>query len=842
MQEELGGFRLSAQQKRLLSLGFDGASNRARCAILLEGAADEAALREALSKVVGRHEILRTEFRHVPGIKLPLQFVEDAAAVAWHDLELAGADPREEEAEIERVFRLVGERQHEGEGEVSATLLKLSEDRRVLYVSASPLCADAATLMNLAVEIGRAYEAVVEGEELEGEPIQYLVFSEWQNNLLEKEESEEGIAFWRRREHTAAPPLTLPGESKARQQGAFGPSSYAFVLGAGAVAGLDSAAARHGATPDAFLLACWQSLLWRLTSQTDFVVAATLDGRKFEALEEVHGPFAKALPVAATFGVRSRFDEALTRADAALAEAFDWQEYFAWGQDAETHADERRATFLPVEFESVECPAPFDAAGVRFSVRRHFACADKFKLKLLCVRTGGALTVELQYDPACYEGEAVGRLAGQFRTLLEGAVSNTETPVGRLPLLTEEERRSLLHDWNSTRASFPSHLCLHQLFSAQAALTPDSIAVTSGERSLTYSELERLSNRLARLLRSRGVGPDAVVGILMRRSPEMLASLLGVMKAGGAYLPLDPTLPPRRLSFMLGDAGSRLLLTQPELRGASGGIETRHAVEAVELDPTWQALSGYEDGGEEQDGDAPPDAAAPDNLAYVIYTSGSTGTPKGVMVTHRSLVNYLSWAMDAYKVGADASASPSPVHSPLSFDLTVTSLWPPLLCGGRVELLDEGAGVEGLADALRGGRAFGLVKLTPAHMEVLRRVLPEEAASSASVMVIGGEALSAETVRFWRESAPQVRLVNEYGPTEATVGCCVHEVGAEEGGEVTGGVPIGRPIANARLYVLDAEMGPVPAGVGGELYIGGECLARGYLNRPGLTAERFVPD
>jgi hypothetical protein len=457
MQEQASGFCLSLQQKRLLSLGNDGTTNRARCAILLEGEVDEATLREALRKVVQRHEVLCTDFRHVPGIKLPLQFIDETGTVAWHTLELPGANPQEQEAEIERLFRLAAEHRHESAGEVSATLLTLSGGRRVLYVSTSPLCADAATLMNLARELAREYEAGVKGEELQGQPIQYLIFSEWQNNLLEKEESEAGKAYWRKQDPSGLPPLTLPGESKTQADGVFDPSSYSFVLDA--LARMDALAEKHQTTIDSFLLACWQTLLWRLTAQPDIVVAVTLDGRKFEALEEVHGPFAKALRIKISFD-NSPFVEALARVDRAVREAYDWQEYFAWEHGPETHAGDERASFFPVGFESLKCPPSFDAAGVRFSIYRYYSCIDKFKIKLLCVRSNEALRVELQYDPACYESEAVERLAGQVETLLMGASSKPETHVSRLPLLTERERQQLLYDWNATRelprASLPS--------------------------------------------------------------------------------------------------------------------------------------------------------------------------------------------------------------------------------------------------------------------------------------------------------------------------------------------------------------------------------------------------
>ncbi len=338
------------------------------------------------------------------------------------------------------------------------------------------------------------------------------------------------------------------------------------------------------------------------------------------------------------------------------------------------------------------------------------------------------------------------------------------------------------------------------LFEAQAARAPAAIAVRCGEQCLSYGELNAHANRLAHHLRRRGAGQDALVGVALRRSPLLVIALLGVWKAGAAYVPLDPAYPQERLDFMLRDADVAVLLddrTFPDLRAL------------------------------QESADNPLRNSLPGDLAYVMYTSGSTGQPKGALITHLGLLNYLRWAVQAYAVKPGDSV---PVHSSIAFDLTVTSLYTPLLAGGEVELLSEEAGVAALAEALRrrGGRA--LVKITPAHLDLLRHQLtPEQAAGRARVFVIGGENLTAESLRFWRAHAPGTRLINEYGPTETVVGCCVYEV--QPGDPDHGAVPIGRPIAATRLHVVD-----------GELCVAGAGVARGYLNRPELTAERFVPD
>src|SRR6185369_2813058 len=373
----------------------------------------------------------------------------------------------------------------------------------------------------------------------------------------------------------------------------------------------------------------------------------------------------------------------------------------------------------------------------------------------------------------------------------------------------------------------PQDLCVHELFAQQAQLTPHETALSDGERRMSYAELDAQSNRLAHHLRNFGVGPEVRVGVCLRRSLDMVTAVLGVLKAGGAYVPLDPSYPTERLSFMLEDAAAPVLLTEESLVDELPS----HWGHVLCLDSEAEAIAAY--GAEELDS-----GASAENLAYVIYTSGSTGKPKGVMVTHGGLTNYLNWAVRAYDVDGGAGA---PVHSPLGFDLTVTSLFAPLIGGRGVMLLPEDEGVDALAEALVAEREFSLVKLTPSHLDALHsRLDGRRLARAAKTLVLGGEALAGEAIEWWRTNAPETRFVNEYGPTETVVGCCVYEVPAGEA--PAGAVPIGRPIANTRLYVLDRRLQPVPAGVAGELYIAGDGVSRGYLNRPDLTAETFLPN
>lgn len=386
-------------------------------------------------------------------------------------------------------------------------------------------------------------------------------------------------------------------------------------------------------------------------------------------------------------------------------------------------------------------------------------------------------------------------------------------------------RRHVVADFNNTARAYPYDKCVHELFEAQVERTPTAIAVVANEQQLTYAELNERANQLARFLRRFGTGANSLVGLCVDRSLEMIIGILGVLKAGAGYVPMDPGYPADRLAFMLQDANVFVLLTQSQLVDKLPS----HNGPRISLDSDWDIIAK-----ERKENLAA--WANPANLAYVIYTSGSTGKPKGVMIHHRGLVNYLSWATETYEVAEGCGA---PVHSSISFDLTVTSLFAPLMVGRSIFLVADG--IENLVEALLTRDNYSLVKITPAHLRALAELMPaDQVRGRVRALVIGGEALHMENLAFWRTHAPLTRLINEYGPTETVVGCCVYEVAEDD--PASGPVPIGTPVANSQLYVLDESLQPVDNGVTGELYIGGDGVGLGYLNRKELTDDRFITD
>jgi amino acid adenylation domain-containing protein len=412
--------------------------------------------------------------------------------------------------------------------------------------------------------------------------------------------------------------------------------------------------------------------------------------------------------------------------------------------------------------------------------------------------------------------------------LLAALVTDDAQKVHDLPVLSPRQRQQLLVDWNDTARSFPHEVCLHELFEAQARRTPDAIAVCADEGALSFAELDARADRVARCLRAFDVGPDVLVAVSAERTLSTLVGFLGVLKAGGAYIPFDPGQPRAWLEDMLREAKPRLLIA-PEAQ--------RDRMPTFAGDVLWLSAEGEPPASADTralDGRAP--GLTSRNLAYVMFTSGSTGRPKGVMVEHRGVVNY---ALHTLRQQDHEAGDGSLILTSLSFDLALTGLYPTLLSGKTVRLGSPGQDLDAWRRQLLAATNLAPLKLTPSHLSLLQQVMaPAELAGRVRTLVLGGEPLRGAALAWWREHAPDTRIFNNYGPTEITVACTAQEVT----GALPASVPLGRPISNARIYILDARREPVPVGVTGELYVGGVGVARGYLHRPELTRERFLVD
>lgn len=573
------------------------------------------------------------------------------------------------------------------------------------------------------------------------------------------------------------------------------------------------------------LLGAYQTLLHRYTGSEDIVTGSPVSCRTHET-EGLIGPLTNPVAIRTDFSDDPTFCELLARLQQRVLQA-------------QVHKD------LPFEelvqaldLNRAGCHRPvFQAMFQLHDLVDKIAASEALKIEILDLDRGNAdfdvsldVTVgsqgarsKITYNSDLFEVETIERMLAHYQTILEAIAENPDCLVSQLPILTETERRRMLVEWNDTRADYPQ-TSVQQMFEEQVQRSPEVVAVVYEKRSLTYTELNRSANRLAHQLRSLGVGPNVMVAICIERSIEMVVGLLAILKAGGAYVPLDPAYPKPRLAFMLADMQPRVLLCQKQFVDMLGP----QAIVMLVVEEWPQVMAG-------QSEENPESLATPDDLAYVLYTSGSTGQPKGVLIPHRALTNYLTWCQGAYPMDRGVG---SPVHTPIGFDLTVTSLFLPLVLGQMAILVREDPGFNTLVALLRTGD-FGLVKLTPSHLEALsHRLSPQDARTVTQSFVIGGEALIGETVAYWRRHAPTTTIINEYGPTEATVGCATYELPA--GAPPHSAIPIGRPISNVQLYVLDRNLQPVPIGVPGELHIAGAGLALGYHRRPELTAEKFI--
>jgi amino acid adenylation domain-containing protein len=814
------GFWLSPQQKRIWTLQQEGSAYRSVCLALIEGALPVGKLELALRRLVARHEILRTVYVRQPGMKFPFQVVLESADPFVQVLDLSGLPAGKQREQFEDLFRneLVRSVGPESEPVLVAKLVTCGSNRCALILSLPAMTADAHSLQVLVREIGQFAAGTV--ADAGDDPLRYVQFAQWQNDLVDgdDENAGKGREFWRINANNA-PPLLLPYERKT--EGDFSPRISATALDAATRTSLQSLAARLNASSAELLLAAWQSLLWRLTGPSTFKVGVVFDGREYDELREAVGVIEKTIPIDSRFDGDFRFREVVDHVRSSMAQAAEWQEYFIPG--AGVGADP------PVSFEYVEHPDRQSHGDLSFNFLQSFASSDWFKLKLSTVQSRNGLTLNFHYDGSRFDRTAVERVAGYFKILLLAAVADPEALVSRLPLLQEPERNQLMVDWNQTAADYPRDKCLHQLFETQAALTPDRPALRFNGDVLSYRELNERANQIAHFLQAIGVGPDVLVGLCVERSAEMMVALLGILKAGGAYVPLNPDNPKLRLTQQL--AGAVALITEKKLFG-----------QMPEFAGKTLCIDRDQDLWSDHPRNNPVSRTSPENPVYVVYTSGSTGVPKGVAVRHRNLVNYSCFITRRLRLDQHPEGLHFATVSTIAADLGNTCIYPALISGGCLHVISY----EVSTDAQRFARytvqyPLDVLKIVPSHLQALlhspeaKQVLPRR------YLILGGEILTPKLVASIQDLGGSCEVLNHYGPTETTVGSLTLRLAEYDWRNASAAsIPIGKPIANTQVYILDAQLQPVPMGVAGELYISGDGVTAGYLNQPERTDEGFV--
>jgi amino acid adenylation domain-containing protein len=807
MQDEMTmSFRLSPQQELLWSLEPDGPVGAGRVTVAVDGVINVDRTRQALSLVVERHEILRTTFARQKGMKAPLQVVRDALVPAWELVDLGDLTPDAQQRLVAEAEAAIDARSWDyAEGPlVSARLFSLARDRFVLVLAVAPPCADGGSLITIVRELATQYA----GTPAAVEPLQYADFAEWQHHLgsPDDDDGEAGRQFWL--EGRAGAPTLLPF---MRPAAPTTPKTVDVPLSAATEASLAEAAREYGATAAALVQAAWHIVLWKLTGEDQVVVATVPVNRAHDELETAVGAFARPFPLVSHPSADAAVGEFAAQLVRSRELAEGWQDYAPpTGADA------------VVGFVETQPFGPLEMEGATLS----FRSLSPGSAPPVTLEWDGS-ACRLRFEPATLDRATAQRTARQVGVVLASIAVAPQTLLDELDLLDGDELVRLTVDVNPAATPIRGE-AVHELFAAAAKVAGNRTAVVDEAGALTYAELDARTNRLAHRLRRAGAGPGSVVGLCTDRSREMIVGLLGILKTGGAYLPLNFEHPEARLGHQLREAGVEIVVTQeallerlPDLGG-----------EVVCLDRDGESLAG-------EPATPPGVTVTPENLAYVMYTSGSTGTPKGVGVTHENLVNYVQ------SVGGRLGATEQPLAfgmvTAISTDLGNTAVFPALCLGGTLVLVSPAAAADGAAAAafLR-HHPIDVLKITPSHLNALLVGTNAAGVLPRRWLVVGGEALSWDLVARVRELC-ECRILNHYGPTETTIGSCTFIVESEHT-PVTATVPIGTPVANTACYVLDERGRCLPEGVAGELHIAGAGVARGYVGRDDLTEERFLPD
>ncbi|MGF1523406.1 MAG: amino acid adenylation domain-containing protein [Leptolyngbyaceae cyanobacterium] len=830
LSQTLEGFRLSPQQRQLWSLQNRGGIYCAQCVLKIEGGLRVEILQATLQKIVDRHEILRTYFHRQPGMKTPIQVVDSRSEFSWRALSQSDWKSQQIKELCQEERQLVSN--FEQAPLLRTSLLSESANRWWLLITIPSLCADSRSLKNLVREIGDIYGIYSRNEELEDEPVQYIQFSEWQNELLEDADVDIGRAYWQQAlQNTIAPP-SIPFESCFGKQSEFEAEVFTLDLAPDLAAKLETISTRYKTTAANFLFACWQTLLWRITGQSEVVVNALYPSRQYEELQETIGLLAKWLPVRCSFQESFKFIEILASITDTLDSHEKWQEYFI-GQDPQK--TDYTPSHLPIGFEFEEWPDRYESDGVSLSLEQHSVCFERFKLKLRCVLRQESLIAEFHYDPEIIAPASIPYLAEQFQTLVASVLNNPEATVDELPILSDRQLQQLLVEFNPTQTHAPAAQCIHHRFEVQAKQTPNAVAVVFEATQLTYADLNRRANQLAHYLQALGIGPEVRIGILIERSSadeaaltlDIMTAMFGILKAGGAYLPLDTALPPASLAVRLQAAQLPILLTQQSLVDQLPDYSGR----VICLDRDWELIA-------QASSENPTHQVDCENLAYILFTSGSTGQPKGVAIEHRSLLNYVDGILARLDLPPGSRFA---TVSTFAADLGHTAIFPALCTGGCLHVVSQERASDptAFAEYFR-HHPIDCLKIVPSHLATLLAAAGMQAILPRRSLILGGEAASWSLIEPIQHQAPNCQIINHYGPTETTVGVLTYSVDDLPISPLSRTVPLGRPLANTQVYVLDEKLRPVPLGVPGELYVGGAGLARGYLNRPALTAERFI--
>ncbi len=839
-----GYLPLSFAQQRLWFLNQlepESAAYNLPSVVKLKGKVDIPTVKRTIQEVIRRHEILRTAYQVVDGEPMQLILPEvtfDLPVIDLRQLPLEEQKIRTEQIvheEAQRPFNLT-------QGAIPrAVMIQLKNEEYLLVYTMHHIVSDGWSMDVLNREMGILYEAFITGRPspLAELPVQYADFASWQRKWLQGDVVEQKINYWKQ-QLAGVPVLQLPTDYPRPAVQSSRGDTERLKLPRELADGLKRLSRQESATLFMTLLAAFQVLLHRYTGQEDICVGTPVSGRSRKEIEGLIGFFVNTLLIRTDLSGNPTFRELLGQVRTCVLQAFANQDV-PFEKLVDELQPERELSHHPLfqvmfSMQSIVPEEVNRLAGLELSSVPVDYKASMFDLDLNVIDTQRGLELVLIYCTDLFNSETVRRMLGNYQRLLEVILSDPDQRVGELSLLTEEERQQILVEWNQTKEPYPQERCIHQLVEAQVKKTPDNVAAVFKGEALTYQELNRRANRMAWQLIDQGVGPNTVVGLLAERGHDFLTAILAVLKAGGAYLPIDPLYPAGRISQIVSNSQCPLVITSTN---SLQKLETALTDITAENRPTVLSLETLLTTPSPEDN--LPRRVTPSDLAYVIFTSGSTGVPKGVMIEHRGMLNHIYAKIRDLKLTSQDIISQTASQC---FDISVWQFLTPLILGGQVFILpDEVAHDPAQLLAAVSQGSVTVLQVVPSQ---LRAILDETERyrydlSALRWLIPTGEVLGPELCKKWLACYPKVPLVNAYGPTECSDDVSHHAIFTPDAID-SARIPIGRPINNTQLYVLDRHLQPVPVGVPGELHVGGVGVGRGYLNRPELTAERFIPD
>ena len=843
---------LSFGQEQLwfLSQIQDNTTYNLPLALQISGSLNISVLEQVITEIVRRHEILRTNFQQIEGKNL--QVIRPEINISLQVINLEQITAKQQLQNVERLINQETDKIFNlSEDDLfQSTLYQLNQNSYILLLNMHHIISDGWSIGILLQELSTLYGAYLAGNKspLPDLQIQYADYAIWQKEKFTSEIREKQLNYWKQQLADIPPLLELPTDKPRPPIQSFRGGIWEFSINSNLSQKIRTLTQQSDATLFMTMLAAFVILLYRCSGQDDILIGSPMAGRNRQEIQSLIGYFVNTVVLRTKLTGNPNFREILNQVRQVATDAHNYQD-IPYNQVVEALNPQRNLSYNPV-FQILfdlqhSLTDKLQLPGLTLQPFLGEHSTSKFDLSLIIEDRGTELIGAWEYSSDLFTQETISRITENFQTLLNGIVNNPETPINQLPIISAFEQQQILEKWNNTQQDYPESFCIHELFTQQVIKTPDAIAVKFGNQQLTYTQLNQKANQLANYLQNCGVTSEVLVGLYLERSLDILIAILAILKAGGAYLPLDPKYPQTRLTDILNDSQVSIILTQEKLLTSLSSPLPRgetpltpYQGKIILLDTDLTIIS-------QQNIETPISAIKPDNLAYVIYTSGSTGKPKGVMITHQNIVNHATSIIDKYQINSHDRILQ---FTTFIFDVAAEEIFPAWLSGATLIICPQ----EMVTNLIEFSQFLAQESLTVVNLptpywqewvlEIDRKV--SQIPDSLRLVITGSDQVLPEKLALWQklvtEKRQNIQWINAYGLTETTITSTVYQLPVNYQLNTTHSVPIGRPIANTEIYILDQNLQPVPIGIPGELHIGGAGLARGYLNRKQLTNEKFI--